>query len=46
MTSAVLNSTPPIASVAMKEGIFSRTWARPESSPASAPMATASAKEP
>ena len=46
MTRAVLNRTPPMASVAMKEGIFSRTWARPERSPASAPIATASAKEP
>ena len=33
MTRAELSSTPPIASVAMKDGIFSRTCAIPESDP-------------
>ena len=42
ITRAVPASTPPMASVAMKEGMRSRTWARPPARPASPPTATAS----
>ena len=33
MTRAVLERTPPVASVAMKDGILRRTWASPENRP-------------
>jgi len=44
VTRAALHRTPPIASVAMKEGIFRRTWTIPEASPATAPIARATNK--